>query len=184
MIVNTVNSNRINIILNDDEVSRIFGGYNLIDYDAPECRIKIHNLLAAAIPEELLPLDCDRLLIEVKPLKRGCTISMTKIYNREEARSEPQRQYSIALIFSSSEDMISALRPITELKIITSELYYLNEKYAIVLKCRGIAADDIIGIGEYCAVVTGAAECFKLREYWHCICKKNAVSKLAISFLK
>ena len=76
MRVKTIDENRIVIYLNNQEICDIFGGYEFIDYDAADCRTKIHGLLAAAIPSAIMPFDCDRVLIEVKPEISGCSISL------------------------------------------------------------------------------------------------------------
>ena len=79
MRINNISDSVIELYLSNDEIENIFGGYEFIDYDVPESRIKIHSLLLSAEPKTLSRIDCDKILIEVRPQNSGCTLTLTKI---------------------------------------------------------------------------------------------------------
>ena len=184
MRVNTVDENRIEILLDNDEVNSIFGGYGLIDYDTPDCRIKIHKLLAAVMPKALLPLDCERILIEVKPQRFGCIISLTKIYGAPKRLSRKYRLSAVAFMFKSFDNLIAALPLLSRLNTVASELYCLGSEYAISAAVKDISPVALMQIGEFCKISQNTADAAKLKEYWQCITQKRAIQKLAEAFLK
>ena len=178
MKINTVDENRIEIYLNNTEIRDIFGEYKLIDYDNPDCRIKIHSLFAASAPDTVFPLDCNRVFIEVKPLSFGCVISYTKIYNNT------KKANTYTFIFSSSDNLISATKALSELHFTCSELYISGEKYAVIADIKQTDKNGITHLSEYCKVSKSKMDAVKIREYWQPVCKKNAIMRLTNAFLQ
>lgn len=174
--INTIDENKIEIYLSGGEIKDIFGEYALIDYDDPECRIKIHSLFAATANNIIFPLDCNRVFIEVKPVSTGCVISYTKIY------SNIKEEKIYTLIFSNSENLISSISALKELDCLSSELYINGEKYALIIKTRH--ANNMLHISEYCTVSQNKSSAVKIREYWQAVCKKGAILRLTNAFLK
>ena len=182
MKINTINENRIDIFLSDEEISDIFGGYELIDYDAPDCRTKIHNLLAAAIPDMLLPLNCERVLIEVKPRRYGCVITFTKIYGATKKFKRIVNAKTVTLIFENSDSLLSAVGALKLLSAATSELYTYGGNYAVLASIKNENAKVLPHIGEYCKIELNEISAVKVREYWQPICKKGAITRLLAAF--
>lgn len=183
MRINTVSDNRIDIFLSDEEINDIFGGYELIDYDAPDCRTKIHNLLAAAIPDILLPLNCERVLIEVKPRKYGCVMTFTKVYDAVKKFKRIGNTKTVTLIFESSNSLIDALSALCSLSATASELYTYGGKYAVLATVRGENANALTRLGEYCEINLSEMSAAKVREYWQPVCKRGAITRLSSAFL-
>ena len=177
--VNTINENKIEIYLSGGEIRDIFGEYALIDYNDPECRIKIHSLFAAATNELFYPLDCNRIFIEVRPLSAGCVISYTKIYNKSKAEEK-----TYTLIFSNSDNLISSINALNALDSLSSELYINGEKYAMIVRVTHTNTNDMLHISEYCAISQNKSDAVKIREYWQAVCKKGAILRLTNAFLK
>lgn len=178
MKVYLFDENRVNIYLNLQEINDIFGGYENIDYNMPDCRVKIHGLIAATLPAALLPLDCTKILIEVKPNDAGCTITLTKVYGD---KLKCNTITETVLIFENSEALICSVKELNKLNFRDSELYTNNQKYAIILTMRD---NKPIHISEYCKVIASNHTSEKIREYWQKICDNNAITLLSNSFLK
>lgn len=176
--INTINENKIEIYLSGGEIRDIFGEYASIDYNDPECRIKIHSLFAATASNIVFPLDCNRVFIEVKPVSTGCVISYTKIYNN----ITEEKTYT--LIFSNSENLICSINALKALDCSSSELYINGEKYALIVRSRHANINDMLHLGEYCKISQRKSDAAKIREYWQSVCKKGAILRLTNAFLK
>ncbi|MBR6902893.1 MAG: adaptor protein MecA [Clostridia bacterium] len=178
MRINTIDENKIEIYLSGGEIRDIFGEYALIDYDDPECRIKIHSLFAATASEIIFPLDCNRVFIEVKPVNTGCVISYTKIY------TNTREEKTYVFVFSNSENLISSIDALKALDSLSSELYINGEKYALIVKARNVNTNDMLHIGEYCKISQNKSDAVRIREYWQAVCKKGAILRLTNAFLR
>lgn len=178
MRVCEVEDNKIEIYLSPKEIYDIFGGYEYINYKTAESKGKIHKLLAAAIPEKLLPLDCEQVLIEVRPKSPGCTISLTKVY------ANSAKPTCVTFIFNNSEQLISGILPLQALRVISSELYTHCDKYALICSVTRFSGNDELHIGEYCKVTQSKADAIRIKEYWQPVCKSEALTKLTVAFLK
>ena len=183
MKINTIGENRIEIYLSNEEIDEIFGGYGLIDYDIPDCRAKINSLISSAIPETALPLDCKRVLIEVKPLKYGCTISFVRIYTAAKKFHAVNKTKRISLIFNNSDDLISSVSALKKLGATKSQLFQKKNKYAIIANIKTESQNLLLHIGEYCTVFHREMDAVLIEEYWHPICRKNAINRLLSAFL-
>lgn len=181
MDILNVTDKRMDIYLSACEVDKIFGGYDYINYDVPECRIKIHSLIAAAIPKSFLPLDCERALIEVKPKQSGCIISFTKVYAGPKKYRVVKRKRIITLIFENSEDLIQSVNILKKLCAEKSELYTLGKRYAIITYLKDESGKNKRRLNEYCRLTYRETDAAKVREYWRLLCK-SAISKLYCSF--
>ena len=175
MKVNTVDENRIVIHLNNQEIYDIFGGYEFIDYDAADCRTKIHGLLAAAIPSAIMPFDCERVLIEVKPEINGCAISLTKLHNIGGDNKKSVKNLTVTLIFENSESLISSIEALNLLTHTTSELYTSGKKYAVIYTMDGYRRKELIHMSEYCKILQDKISATRIREYWKKICENGAI---------
>lgn len=181
MKVKIVDENKIVIYLNSQEIFDIFGGYKFIDYDTAHCRTKIHGLLAAAIPSELLPFDCERVLIEVKPAINGCTISLTEIHS---LKKTDENNLTITFIFESSESLISAIPALKSLAHTSGELYSYGKEYAVICTVKECCREELTHISEYGKISEKRTLAAKIREHWHKICEENAIGKMVNAFLK
>lgn len=184
MRIKTVSSDRIDIYLSNDEIEDIFGGYELIDYDTPECRIRIHSLLAAAMPGRILPLDCERILIEVRPQNPGCRISLTKLYSENTKAASRKPEKTVSMVFENSDNLLLALEALSLTHSTASELYSFGDKYAVIAQIDDENCRRLLHISEYCKVSLNNSDTVKIREYWSLVCKTNAIKKLCGAFLK
>lgn len=101
-----INKDKVKICLSDDEVKSLFGGYDMIDYDCPRSRAILDSLLLNALPENMLPFDCKKVLIEVMEEKNGCSIQITRIYNGGKRLHKVKSAQKYILQFTCSEDFI------------------------------------------------------------------------------
>lgn len=182
MRINNINESIIELYLSDDEIENIFGGYEFIDYDTPENRIKIHSLLTSAAPKAMLPIDCNKILIEVRPKKSGCTITLTKIYKMSKKYRQIKDATLITLIFEDSDSLIKSVEILKSLNIQSSNLYTKGEKYALIINIRQENKNLITHLSEYCKISKRRADAEKITEYWQPICKNEAVKKLSEVF--
>lgn len=182
MKINRANDQRIELYLSDEEIESLFGSYELIDYNIPECRIKIHSLLISAATDELFPLDCKRLLIEVKPKDYGCTISLTKVYDTAKKYRQIKRNKTIVCIFENSDNMLASITALTALNAQNSELYTNKNQYAIIAETKYINYDDTVLLREYCKIKKREIDAVRIREYWRPVCTENAIENLAKAF--
>ncbi|MBO4693316.1 MAG: adaptor protein MecA [Clostridia bacterium] len=182
MKINTMRDDKIELYLSDEEIEKIFGGYDLIDYDAPECRIKIHSLLLSAAPCTLLPLNCDRVLIEVKPKEYGCTITLTKIYGSPKKYRQSAKMKTIVFVFEDSNSMIASTNCMKALKAEKSELYSNGKEYALIIISNRENKKTIAGLCEYCTIKLRRTEAERIREYWQPVCTSKALEKLCEFF--
>lgn len=182
MQVKKIGENRVDIYLNREEIYDIFGGYEFIDYDEKDCRTKIHGLLAAAIPSVFLPIDCNKVFIEIKPLSFGCAISLTKLYIPRSPLKKDAK--TVTMIFENSDSLIQALKALKSLPYTTSKLYNKGKKYALICKIKQHDEDKLIHLSEYCKVAHTHSNTIRIKEYWNPVCEHNAIEKLAAAFLK
>ena len=179
MRVSTVNENRIDIHLSADELYDIFGGYDNIDYKKTDCRAKINCLISALVPDMFFPLDCEKILIEVRPSNPGCTISIIKQYRENESKEK-----TVTFIYENSNDLILSVELLNELTCKASALYTKGKKYAVICRIKPFEIKKVIHIGEYCKIKYRQIDAVIISEYWQPVCKENAVNKLARAFLQ
>lgn len=180
MRVNAVGDNRIDIYLSESEMLDTFGGYEYIDYNLPECRNKIHALISSVIPETHLPLDCKKVLIEVKPYNTGCFISFIKVYSGAKRLRTVKH---ITMIFENSDDLISSLWTLKELNALSAGLYSNGRRYALIASLKYEDRKNMLHISEYCKISFKENDAVRIQEYWHPICKRGAINYLASAFL-
>lgn len=186
MRVEAIGKNEFRIYLSDEEISFIFGGYELIGYENKTEKAAMNSLLRLALPPEVYPLDCNKIMLEVKPYNSGCCIYFKKVYSDITHSTAIKESNSVLLIkFKNSEEMITGIceiycRKITE----AGELYTINNEYYLLLYGMDVKkiykiigksgidiSDDILKI-EY------------IKEYGIPVCKENAVYKIGSSFYK
>lgn len=181
MNIDTVNKNKIKISLSDEEIDTLFGGYEMIDYDDPHSKAILNMLLGRALPEDMLPLDCKRVIIEVCPKSDGCNIYFTRIYPKSHAKSA-----EYIFIFKKSEDMllgISELHRLYGKNIEKSCLYTCQGKYFCIILLKGDPGKQIIHLNEYCSDISREkALAAKIREHGKMICAQNAVQRIFDAF--
>ena len=182
MDIMNVNDKRIDIYLTGIEVEEIFGGYESIDYDVPECRVKIHSLIAAAIPKSLLPLDCERAVIEVRPKEFGCVISFTKIYIGPKKYRAVKCKKPVTMFFENSDDLIRSVRILKRICTEKSELYSRGARYAVISYIKYEKPGYIFELSEYCHISRKETDAARVREYWRLLCKHRVIEKLYESF--
>ncbi|MEE0808540.1 MAG: adaptor protein MecA [Acutalibacteraceae bacterium] len=179
MKVETLSKTQIKISLSRDEIQTFFGGYNLIDQKNPNSKKMLNLLLKEAIPDEDFPLDCKRVLIEVKPISYGCEILFTKLYNpnlKKIKRIGTLRQF--ALIFKSSNDLLDFARSAQKGEIIGGSLYIYEGQYALIINTPLEFERRLAHIGEYCKIEGSKTQISKIAEYGTAICKHDALYRL------
>ena len=179
-----INKDKVKITLTDDEVNDLFGGYDLIDYNCPRSRAVLDSLLLGALPESMLPLDCKQVLIEVTEEKSGCSIQVTRLYEKAKKLHKISGKYKYILLFESSEDMIKFITQ-NELgdKFPKSELIKSGEKYALCFHFER-PVGHYNRLSEYGKLIDAQSpEGAAIKEYGTMICK-NAAEKLSAAFKK
>ena len=186
MTVDTISKNKIRIELTNEEIEVFFGGYEHINYSDPDSKLAINLLLKEALPDELLPLDCKRVLIEVSPTRTGCSILFTKLYigNRKRYRVTGCIK-SYIITFTDSESMISGCRELAQTvpKAVKSELFFDKDGYYLLLHSSINITKQLIHINEFSSSLSGQSEIIsRVHEYASPICKENAIEKIAKAF--
>ena len=131
-----IGENKIKICLTSDEIEVMFGSYDMIDYDSPRSRAIIDSLICSAMPKSIGEHGCDKVLIEVLPERDGCSIQVTRIYDKGIGLQKNIRKQEYILLFSSSEDLIDfigSLKPLEVSLITSSELYRIKSSFALYL---------------------------------------------------
>lgn len=185
MTVDTISKNKIKIELTNEEIEIFFGGYEYINYSNPDSKLAINLLLKEALPQELLPLDCNRVMIEVNPTKTGCSILFTKVY------TNPRKRYKVSgciknyiLYFEDSEGMILTCKEFAQNipQVIKSELYADKNGYYLALHGSNISR-QLLHIGEFCNSISEKNEILAMvKENTKLICKDCAIEKIAKAF--
>ena len=179
MRVERKGENRMDILLSRAEINDIFGGYEYIDYEEEECRAKIHSIILTMIPNWLLPLDCKKIVIEVRPASTGCKITLTKVYDLNS-----KKEITVTMIFKNSENLISALNSLTKIESTKSALYSDGQKYALICGLPPFYKKEVLHISEYSKVSHKTIDAVKIEEYWMPLCESGAIEKLSVAFLK
>lgn len=181
----TINKDKVKIRLTDDEVKELFGGYDNIDYDCPRSRAVLDSLLLNVLPESMLPLDCKKVLIEVTEERSGCSIQITRLYDKGKRlhRTNGRRQY--ILLFESSEDLIDfTLRENPEnLKdVYRFELLNAGGRFALLFSLNGVPIKQCFHFSEYGRLIDSrSVEGAHIIEYSAPICA-DAAKKLSDAF--
>lgn len=179
MTVETLSKNKIKINLTDDEIITFFGGYDLIDYKDPTAKKMLHLLLKEALPDEMLPIDCKRVLIEVKPQEGGCAIFFTKMYEGAQKRLRKVMQSKCySLKFKSSNDLMDFARCAETSYINSNSLYTVDGTYTLIINADKAIAARLTHIGEFCDISDNNTELSAIAEHGLMICKENAIQKL------
>ncbi len=148
-----LSDNKFKICLSSEEVASLFGSFEMIDYDTPHTKAIIDSIIINALPEKMLPFDCDKVLIEVFPDGDGCIVEVTKIYGSGKSAKKRRKQEYI-LLFSSSEDMINyikSLKPSDILKVKDNTLYRYKNAFFLSVNIRDKSL--LINAREYSRVI-------------------------------
>ncbi len=181
MHIETINKDKIKISLTDDEIKELFGSYDLIDYSKPHSKMAINMLFRIAVPEDMLPLDCTRVLIEVKPESRGCAIYFTRMYSGKRFRKVIDiRDY--LLLFENSNDLTDCISNISPVGIIGSRLYTNDGTYQLIVSAERSFCAILPHLSEYCRISTDKIQISEVQEYHKLICQKDAVPRLIRAF--
>lgn len=187
MTIDTIDENRIKIDLTDDEIYLLFGGYEKIDYSNEQSKRTLNLLFKKAVPSDEFPLDCRKLLIEVKPITGGCSIYVTKIYKdkpRRYKRVNIKRNYILSFI--GSENMITGVCELNRnafSKNVKSELYKFCDNYCVIINTDTNIDDVLTHIKEYCSdIYKSDIIASKVAEYGIAICREKAIQKIGETF--
>lgn len=179
MTVEKLSKNKIKINLTEDEILTFFGGYDLIDYKDPAAKKILHLLLKEAMPDEMLPIDCTRVLIEVKPQSSGCAIFFTKMYENAPKRLRKISQTkSYALKFKNSNDLLDFARYSEAADIKSNSLYIANGTYTLIINAEKSICSRLTHIEEFCEISDNKTELSKIWEHGQIICKEGALEKI------
>lgn len=186
MTVDTISKNKIRIDLTNEEIEIFFGGYEHINYSDPDSKLAINLILKEALPNEMFPLDCKRVILEVSPTHSGCSILFTKIYtDRKKRYRVTGHSKSYLLAFTDSESLITGCKELSETitKPIKSELYFEKTDYYLLIHSTMNITGQLPHISEYGAFICAQPEIIaKVREYTALICKDNAIEKISKAF--
>lgn len=186
MNIDTVGENKIKISLTDDEINSLFGGYDMIDYEHPRSKMVLNTLLSSALPEEKIPLDCKKVLIEVHPICGGCAIFFTSLYEKDTA-VKCRKPKGYFLVFKNSENMIKLINELGQKyksDIKNSRLIITDGCFVLYIKVQGKLLGDLGHIKEYCKVYKEKSPYGSyITEHGETVCK-NAVFKMFNAFFK
>ncbi len=182
MRIDTLSKTKIKITLTNSEIELLFGNYGLIDYNEPKSRLTIDMLIKEALPEDMLPLKCDKVLIEVKQIPDGCNILFTQIFDKKKQNSE-KKVYTLE--FDDSENMIKCILFLAEKKIKNgrSTLCRYNNKYRLMLSRGYYLKIPKEQLGEFCFnIYTSDREQELTRKIGTIICDNNAIETISTHF--
>lgn len=179
MRVDCIGKNKIKIILTEEEVLRHFGGYDMIDYSSPRSKATLNAILTSALPDEMLPLDCNRVLIEIQAENKGCVIYFTKVYKKQKnTQLKKSNQKTLALAFLNSEDLISFICNRLNSNIISSEIYHISTKYILTIKFYEAHSPDTLYLKEFCnQLITDECALAHIQEHGKLICADTQTIK-------
>lgn len=182
MNVDTQTNDKIKISLSDSEIKELFGSYEMINYENPHSKLILGMLLESSACDNF-QLDCEKILIEVKPEKNGCVIIYTKL-NRKCAKrlKKSEKNYDCAFIFDNSESMIRCIGEIDEVGIKSNSLYEKNGKYILTVKGNTSFIKTLPHINEYCSKALYKDIVPYAKEHLKCIMQKNAIQKIKTAF--
>ena len=183
MRVDCIGKNKIKILLSEEEVLRLFGGYDMIDYSSPRSKATLNAILTSALPDEMLPLDCNQVLIEIRAESNGCAIYFTKVYkNGKKGEQKRLKSQNLAFTFSNSEDLICFICRTLPKDIISSEIFSITKKYILILTLGDTSPIDMYYLKEFCKeIITDEFAIAHIREYGKFICQ-NADSAIRKAF--
>ena len=182
-----ISKDKVKICLTEDEVLTLFGGYDNIDYECPRARAVLDSLLMRALPASMLPLDCKRVLIEVTEEASGCSIQITRLYDKGKRLHKTSGRRKYILLFKCSEDMIKFIEqtPPETLELLCSvKLIKYSGKFGLMFTANDIQRKKITAFAEYGKLIEsnsllGAV----VLEYGNIICEK-ATERLSAAFGK
>ncbi len=181
MHIVTISKDKIRISLTDQEIIELFGSYDMIDYSNPHSKMAINMLFHIAVPDDMLPLDCKRVLIEVKPENTGCSIYFTRIYSGKRFRKVVDiREY--LLEFENSNDLIDCICNISPTSVITSRLYTNKGTYQLIISAQKSFGLTLLQVSEYCRVSTDKIKISEVEEHHILVCQNDAVPKILKAF--
>ncbi len=151
MRVDCIGKNKIKISLNEEEVLRLFGGYDMIDYSSQHSKATLNSILASALPKDMLPIDCSQVLIEIRAENKGCAIYFTKIYKKyKKTDSAKHKQKTLALTFSNTEDLIRFVCQRLPEKISSSRVFSLSQIYILIITFPESLNTEPLYLKEFC----------------------------------
>ncbi len=181
----TIGKDKVKIRLTEEEVKELFGGYEKIDYECPRARAVIDSLICGVLPESMLPLDCKKVLIEVRAEYDGCSILFTRIYETPRRLHKANSFCEYILLFKDSEDMFTfaeQLDPAAAAAVKESRLIKINDKFALCLKGGDMLRKNITHFKEYGIVYTQKQpQAAVALEHGDILCE-NALQKLKKAF--
>lgn len=182
MRVDAINENKFKISLTDNEIELLFGEYSLIDYNEPKAKLAIDMLISEALPESMVPLKCDKVLIEVKQTLGGCNIYFTQLFNSKKSKVNAKSKETYTLVFKNSENLIDCIKMLFKKEISgRNYLYRFDDTYRLIIENCDLPFESD-ALKEFCTN-TYKSETEKMRtlEYGSFI-TENAVKKISDSF--
>lgn len=188
MNIDTIGKYKVKIDLTDAEIQHFFGGYEMINYSSQSSKTALGNLLRLALPSYMLPLDCNRILIEVFPTKNGCSIFLTFRYFQEAPKKfrivSEEKSYTV--VFKDSESMIKGIIELAKNRIIQkskSSLFFCHGSYRLIIKTLNSINGSLLHIREYCTSLSKSnITAAVTEEYGKIICPQNAVTYIGAVF--
>ena len=179
MNIEQLSNTKIRIILDNNEIYRFFGGYD-IGYDNPFIDIALYNIINESLPNEDYLKNCDELTIELYPQEDGCIIDIIKqnSNNKKIYPSCPCR-----LDFFDVECMIEAMCLLytSPHKSTNSALYRTDSGYHAIITAT---KKQINSIHNFCTAHYSKTAIAYIEEYATPICESDAIEKLGKAFCK
>ena len=181
MNIDTLSDNKIQISLTDEEVSSIFGGYDKINYNNPQAKLRLNSFLNSVIVSANFSLDSKSLIVEIRQEITGCSITLTKIYGKFHRKRRRLKLKGRIVLFDTADEMIDSITALCKSNILVkkSTLYLLNNQYRLLLYTA--ATDELLL--EYLQNISNNKTVISYtEEHGTPLCPENAVKTLGKIF--
>jgi len=181
-------SGQLIIALNCNDLNSLNVTYSELNYDNPEIRVILRQLMMEAAKETGFVFKPGKLMIEAFPAPNmGCVLYFTVLSEKKEHKPRKLKRLSGNLCpyifeFEDAEDMLSALEQLYyrySNDCPKNSLYLVGKKYRLLLYVEANNKQAPMLMGEYASkVYKSATELAYTTEYGSPIATDNAVAKI------
>ncbi len=186
MVIETISSNTIKIILNENDMSLYDISFDKLDRSNPETKRLLIDLIDNIKDEKNIDLSSERLFVEAFPKDDGgCLLYLSILNSNVKVTPEKSSLYNTLICkIDSPEVLLSVTSKIYEMFnhiLHNSELYYSDGTYQLILQIFKKADKKLKTIlGEFCQISgNGEIEASAIREHYTCIFPINAIEEIS-----
>lgn len=185
----------LKITLSPVELKKYFYTYKDINYEKPNTREAINNLLRTAARDTNFDFNDGKVLIEVFPTSLGGCIIQLTVSPRTKPKSDVVRlkrtsenKTAYLFEFKNEDDMLFAVKQLYEnkkLRSTKSKLFLLQNRYRLLVYLPVGDRNTLIHIGEFAAArYSSKADISYTEEYGSIVCGEKAISKIGSAFFE